>query len=132
MVFAIRLRQLRKKHKLIQKQMAELLDITVATYSNYENGIYTPDLESAIRIADYFEVSLDYLVGRTDANFNFSLLNLQISDHISLGDFFVYSSRLSQSQLLYLLDYMKYLNFKKKTGVYDTDLTNPKFVADEM
>lgn len=58
------LRELRKNHSMTQMQLASLLNTAKSTISQYENNINEPDLETLIRIADFFEVTLDELVGR--------------------------------------------------------------------
>lgn len=45
--------------------MAEILGVSQQTISNYENSDIEPDIELLSRMADYFETSIDYLVGRT-------------------------------------------------------------------
>lgn len=59
-----RLKELRKSKKMTQKQMAEALQITLRQYQRYESGNQTTTLENLIKMADFFGVSLDYLVGR--------------------------------------------------------------------
>lgn len=56
---------LRKKQGLSQKQAAQELGISQALLSHYEKGIRECGLEFLVRAADYFEVSVDYLLGRT-------------------------------------------------------------------
>ncbi|MBW7474677.1 helix-turn-helix domain-containing protein [Paenibacillus oenotherae] len=58
------LRELRKSRSMTQVQLATLLNTAKSTISQYENDINEPDLETLIRIADFFEVTLDELVGR--------------------------------------------------------------------
>lgn len=48
------------------KTMAELLKITPRNYQRYENGEVDPPTSKTVFLADYFDVSLDYLVGRTN------------------------------------------------------------------
>lgn len=64
--FTERLKEARKKKKLKQREMAEYLQIGTRTYQNYEGGQRRPDYETLVVIADYLEVSLDYLFGRTE------------------------------------------------------------------
>lgn len=61
-----RLIELRKKHKKTQKEMADLLGITRPAYTAYESGNRHPDYESLLKIAEFFDVSTDYLLGATD------------------------------------------------------------------
>lgn len=61
-----RLKDLRKSKKLTQKQLAEKINVTHVSISGYESGNRTPDTDTLQRLADYFEVSTDYLLGRAD------------------------------------------------------------------
>ena len=65
-LLAERLRELRLENRLTQMQVAIQCDITEKAYQNYELMLREPRLNILIRIADFYEVSLDYLVGRTD------------------------------------------------------------------
>lgn len=61
------LNKLRKLKGVSQKQLAnELGDINQQTISHYETGIREPNIQTLIKLADYFDVSIDYLVGRSD------------------------------------------------------------------
>ena len=61
-----RLRDLREDADLNQTDIAEYLGIQQTAYSRYERGMRTIPLEHLIRLADFYNVSLDYLVGRTN------------------------------------------------------------------
>lgn len=64
--FANRLKSLRKLKKLKQSDLALFLDITVRHYQDIEYGKINIPTLTLIKLADYFNVSLDYLVGRSD------------------------------------------------------------------
>ena len=59
-----RLKILRKKIKFKQTDIASLLKITVRNYQRYEAGEIEPNISSLIALAEYYNVPLDYLVGR--------------------------------------------------------------------
>ena len=61
-----RIRDLREDKDLRQKDMAKYLAVDQSTYSDYENGRINIPIEQIIKIADYYNVSIDYIVGRTD------------------------------------------------------------------
>ena len=61
-----RLKQLRKERKISQLQLAFDLNMNQNTISRYENLERQADYDTLIRFADYFGVSVDYLLGRTD------------------------------------------------------------------
>lgn len=61
-----RLKELREKRHLSQVRLAVELDTFQNSISRYENLEHEADYQMLIKIADYFDVSLDYLFGRTD------------------------------------------------------------------
>ncbi|MGG7058419.1 helix-turn-helix domain-containing protein [Clostridium tertium] len=61
-----RLKELRKSNNLTQEDLGKILGVGKTTISMYENGNSTPNDEIKIKIADYFNVTLDYLLGKTD------------------------------------------------------------------
>ncbi len=65
-ILAERLKQCRLEKGLKQWQVAVYCDITERAYQNYELMTREPKVEILIRIADLYNVSIDYLVGRTD------------------------------------------------------------------
>ncbi len=65
-ILSDRLKALRKEKGYTQGQVAIYCDITEKAYQNYELMTREPKVEILIRIADFYKVSLDYLVGRTD------------------------------------------------------------------
>ena len=62
--FTDRLKELRKAKGVTQKDMAKFLGMVEQAYQMYEYGKREPNHETTIKLADFFEVSLDYLVGR--------------------------------------------------------------------
>lgn len=67
-----RIRYLREKSHYSQKQMAEKLRITNVQLSRYESGARKPDPEMIVNIADFFDVSTDFLLGRSASVNEFS------------------------------------------------------------
>lgn len=65
-MLAKRLAVLRKQKKITQDEIAKFLGITRPAYTAYEKGRRHPDYDTLRRIADFFNVSTDYLLGRTD------------------------------------------------------------------
>ena len=61
-----RLKELRTARNMTLKQMAEELNMVQRNYQRYETGDVDPPLSKAIALADFFDVSLDYLCGRSD------------------------------------------------------------------
>ena len=63
-MFAIRLKNLRQSRELNQVQLAEKLGVKKQSISNWENDNIMPSIDMLMRIADFFHVSTDYLLGR--------------------------------------------------------------------
>ena len=61
-----RIQDLRNDSDLSQKQISEILHISQRSYSHYETGSRGIPIEMLIRRADYYDTTIDYLVGRTD------------------------------------------------------------------
>lgn len=57
---------LREEKKLTQKMLAKILNMSPSNISNYENETYWPNLDTISKLADLFNVTTDYLLGRTD------------------------------------------------------------------
>lgn len=66
MDFPQRIISLKITRNVLQKDIASAIGITVRNYQRYEKGEQQPTLPKLIALADFFDVSLDYLVGRTD------------------------------------------------------------------
>lgn len=64
MNLANRLKMLRKSRMLTQQELADALNISRAAYAYYETGANGPKLYLLLRLADFYEVSIDYLLGR--------------------------------------------------------------------
>ena len=69
--FSLRLKGLRCEKGLSQKACAAELNVGSAKYNRWENGTNSPDYETVVMLADYFDVSVDFLFGRTQ-NRNFA------------------------------------------------------------
>ena len=66
MTFEEKLKELRQKSGLNQNQTAEAVGITLRQYQRFEKGEQRPGYDNLIKIADHFDVSLDWLMGRSD------------------------------------------------------------------
>ncbi len=64
--FQERLIEQRKLNNLTQCQIAKQLNITQPSYIRYENGSSEPSIDTLIKLANLFDVSIDYLVGREE------------------------------------------------------------------
>ena len=64
--FSERLRLLRQENRYKQREMADILGLKLRGYQEYEYGKAYPTVPGLIQIAEFFQVSTDYLLGRTD------------------------------------------------------------------
>lgn len=70
---------------MTQKQMASILNLTQKSISTYENGLTEPDISTMIKIADYFDVTLDYLLDRTTSKTENAKITVEIgSDELAV------------------------------------------------
>jgi transcriptional regulator with XRE-family HTH domain len=60
------LRLLRESYRMSQQKLAEQFDLAQSQIQSYETGAYEPDIATLGKLADYFNTSIDYLVGRTE------------------------------------------------------------------
>ena len=61
-----RIRQLRIEHQMTQEELGARVGVQKAAIYKYENGLAEPDLDTLIRMADFFDTSVDYLIGYSD------------------------------------------------------------------
>ena len=74
-VIKMDLKKLRKKMRVTQSQVAKAIGIPQTTYSSYEQHICDPSIDTLIKLADFFCISLDELVGRPTSVLNLNLLD---------------------------------------------------------
>lgn len=67
-MFFRRLRDLREDHDFWQEDVAEVLGISQTVYSRYERGFQTIPVVHLLKLADFYSVSTDYILGRTDVS----------------------------------------------------------------
>ncbi len=79
--------KLRRERHLVQKELAAAMNVSVGTISNYENGVHFPDLPMVHKLADFFGVSTDYLLGRTEFRGDARQLNQKVTQEFTLKDF---------------------------------------------
>ena len=109
MEFGKVLANLRKEKGVLQKEVATYLNMTVATVSNYEKGVHLPDLNTLIMLADFFDVSTDYLLQRTDYKSSIDSLNRQLSGDYTVSDLVSTVVELDAHNMEALLDYYELL-----------------------
>lgn len=103
------LAELRREKEIGQKELADYLRLSVGTISNYENNIHSPDLETLCRIADYFGVTTDYLLGRTAYRCDPEVLERRISRDYTVTDIINTVLGLDDSTVEHLMEYAHFL-----------------------
>ena len=127
--FAKRLKELRKSLGLTQAELAKFLSSSASTIGMYEQGRRTPPYEGLEEIADFFNVDMDYLMGKSDKT---TILNPSRIASLKLSNF---SNNTLQIMLELNLDgqskVYEYARDIKLTGNYDTDKSMPPLTLSE-
>lgn len=77
--------ELRMDKQERQKDVAELLHVSAGSVSNYETGVHLPTVEALCILADHFNVTTDYLMGRTNCRIPTEKLNEQFVEQVTNG-----------------------------------------------
>lgn len=80
------LAQLRQKRHISQAELGRAIFASGGTISNYEKGVHFPDVEKLLLLADYFNVTTDYLLGRTTSKLSTDVFEQIITDETTVGD----------------------------------------------
>ncbi len=103
------LRMLREKQGYSQKQLADVLHVSKNSVSHYELGGCMPSIEVIESIADVFDVSIDYLLGRSSANLSKRLLEKPIDKNMTAGNMLDSILRLDKEHRSDLLKLLRYI-----------------------
>lgn len=60
----LKLKELREGKRYTQKELSEIMGINLGTYRNYEQGIREPSAETLVRFAEFYDTTVDYILGR--------------------------------------------------------------------
>jgi len=114
MILNERLKILRDQHKpkLSQKELCKNLGLNRSTYARYETGDNEPDCKTLIKIADFFNVTVDYLLGRSNEKW---ILNEEFNDENleSALRRALHLSNESKQQIIDFIDFLKGKEIKK-------------------
>ena len=101
----MRFKEIRTSRKLKQQQVADLLGIPLRTYQNYERGVNEPDAGILCKMADYFGVTVDYLVGYSDVMFSPDDINMSKEEYNLLDAYrqLDYTDRATVTRVVYAL-----------------------------
>lgn len=77
-----RIKLLRKEQSITQDQLAEYINVSRSSVNGYENDGVEPSLNVLVKIADRFDVSLDYLLERTEEKYNVNVLDIDTKEFL--------------------------------------------------
>ena len=105
--FGSQLKKLRKNNKITQKELAKILGLAQTTIANYENNSRFPNQETLIEIADYFGVTLDYLIKGKKKSANLEKEKSENLVSLITKDPYFKNNEIARKYFLYLLNYQK-------------------------
>lgn len=103
------IRELREEHELRQIQVARILGITQQSYSNYETGAHEFPSRHLVKLAEFYGVTTDYLLGKTEYRQYVSDLNKPFVNHTTIGDLLSLLMSLNKESRKNLVSYANYL-----------------------
>ncbi len=129
-IFGVKLSQLRKEKGLKREELASFLGCSLAAVGNYENGNRSPDFDTLVKIADYFDVTTDYLLGRTNAKTtNIELkkicdfTGLSVYSVKGLNNLLVYSKTHIEDNIFSAFSIIEFVDYLLKSPVYLVDIS---------
>ena len=105
---------LRKEKNIGQKELAAYLNLSTGTISNYENGVHSPDLVTLCKLADYFDVTTDYLLNRTPYRYTVKKLDQRLSKDYTLSDVVDTVLCCNSGSISRLMDYAQFLQYRQE------------------
>lgn len=89
-IFGSVLCELRKERGMTRVTLSKVLNVSKSTITHYEKGETYPPINMLVAIADYFNVSTDYLLGRCSSRFRYTQLEKKFDDRYEYGDFYAF------------------------------------------
>ena len=108
------LTSLREERGIYQKELAAILKVSVGTVSNYENNLHFPDQDALLQLADYFGVTVDYLLGRTSYRYSLDTLNEEYAPGMTVAELVDIIQHFSPQNTASFLDYIELLQLRQK------------------
>ena len=115
------LASLREERGIYQKELAAILKVSVGTISNYENNIHFPDQEALIQLAEYFDVTIDYLLGRTPYRYNPEVLRQECVPGTTVSDVVEVIQHFNPKNMASLLDFVDLLQLREKAESFSRE-----------
>ncbi len=120
--FAERLKAERKKNNITQTQLAEKLYLDRSSISKYESGKQIPETPTLEKLADFFDVSIDYLLGKTDIrNYEDNSSLNSINENLSTNGLKILAAHFDEEQFTQddlddIENFIKFIISKKKVN----------------
>lgn len=108
--------KLRTERGMLQKELAANLKVSIGTISNYEKGRHYPDPITICKIAEFFGVTTDYLLGRTEFRYNPQLLSRPFTENYSVEELINTSLELTPQNKSALAEYVELLKLRQRTN----------------
>lgn len=110
------IRELREDHNLKQIEVAKIVGMSQQQYSKYENGDSEPSISIIIKLADYYSVSVDYLLGVKKSDRTVEALKKNISSNYTVSNLISDVLSLDENGRIAVIDYIKLQKCWKKYG----------------
>lgn len=111
-----RLAALREEKGLTQKKLAGLLNMSNGTISNYENGVHAPDPHTLCKLADFYLVTTDYLLGRTNYRYPPEILKEYVTTDFTVQNMVNTILSFDSTSRNAVIKYVNYLKQETITG----------------
>ncbi len=109
------IRALREDHDLTQTEVANVLDTSQQYYSKYENGHIEIPVRVLATLADYYQVSADYLLGRVEYSASVQVLDTFLKDNAALATMLSAIQQLSPESQAAVFEYVSLQTLKEKS-----------------
>ena len=110
MSFGKRLKSLRDEYHVYQKQLEDYLNVSLGTISSYEKDQNIPDASALRQLADFFDVSCDYLLERTRYKQGIDILSHPLITGYTISDFITMLVTLDREEQESVRKYLEYLS----------------------
>lgn len=111
-ILSKRLKQLRHQNGQYQKELAVYLNVSITAVSSYESNVHDPDLKAIARIADFYGVTADHLLGRTNCPCPIDDLSQMITSEYPLRQFMQLLTVLTEQEKSLLVHVFRLLEYR--------------------
>ena len=129
MSFGKRLKSLRDEYHVYQKQLADYLNVSLGTISSYEKDQNLPDASTLRQLADFFNVSCDYLLERTRYKQDTDILSHPLVTGYTISDFITMLVTLDREEQESVRKYLEYLSSQNHNTA--TSVSKPKLPSNK-